>query len=66
MSHNSDTTPRQKEITALAAAVVDLTGSLWGMGMLALDDDDTPELLDIVNRMERKMAAQIKPEESSE
>ena len=66
MSRNSDTTPRQKEITELAAAVVDLTGCLWRLGMLALDDDEIPELLDIVNRMERKMAAKIKPEQSSE
>ena len=64
MSRNSDTTPRQKEITELAAAVVDLTGGLWMLGMLALDDDEIPELLDIVNRMERKMAAKIKPEQS--
>jgi hypothetical protein len=55
MSHNSNLTPRQREITELAASIVDLNRRLLAAGAAATDDDERLELLDIVSRIERKM-----------
>jgi hypothetical protein len=63
MSSSFDLTPWHREITALAADVTDLIGGLWGLGALAVDDDEISQLMDIVNRIERRMAANLKNED---
>jgi hypothetical protein len=65
MSSNFDLDVRKREITVLVESVCELEISLLRKGMNAIDEDDRFEAMDIINRIERKMMANM-PEQEAE
>jgi hypothetical protein len=59
MSSNSDLEVRKREISALVDGVISLERALREKGIDAVDPEDRLEAMDIINRIERKLLANI-------
>lgn len=59
MPSNSDLDVRRREISALVDGVVELEQALLAKGIDAGDPEDRAEAMDIINRIERRILANM-------
>lgn len=59
MSSSSDLDVRKREISALVDGVIGLERALRAKGIDAVDPEDRMEALDIINRIERRIRANM-------
>lgn len=63
---SSEIDVRKREISALVDGVTSLERGLRAKGIDAVDDEDRMEALDIINRIERRMLANMPSSEAAE
>ncbi len=57
---------KKAEILAMVDDVNRLRGELAKKGIVGIDDEDRMEAMDIINRIERRMLANMPPKEAAE
>ena len=66
MSSNTEMDVRRREVSALADGVTALEFDLAAKGINAVDEDDRFEVMDILNRIERRMLQNMPAQEAAE